>query len=368
MGDIQLVKVDVPQPACLAGEILPGHSVHDDEHRAILVGGSDIAEVRVIGDGIFVLGGQERAVVLTKGEGLHPSVFQNVAAEGVRNGGSLHAAFPAGGIGRQNVIHIVNAAEGQCHGELPVQDQFAVLQVQLRGGVVRVGPGVAAAGAAVRADVVVVDVLIFHGRVAHWAVGPVMIDPGGGLRIRGTAIQPEPLHFFMANGKAAGQGIVAVQDQLRIGVDGGENGVKHAFGVTVPGELVPVQVGDDKFRGVEILEAVGSVPLVAFQQQHVCVDLPPQGGVGQDQCGDALYLIGALGVVNDVLALGTQDGGDHLHGGGLAVGAGDGDDVGRQLYPSQNVRADLQGELAGHRAALAHQLAYKSAQLADHDC
>ncbi len=141
----------------------------------------------------------------------------------------------------------------------PVQDQFAVLQVQLRGGVVRSGPGVAALGAAVRADVVVVDVLIFHGRVAHRAVGPVVIDPGGGLRVGGTVVQAEPLHLFMADGKAAGQGIVAVQDQLRIGVDGGEDRVKHALGVTVPGQLVPVQVGNDKFRGVEVLEAVGSV-------------------------------------------------------------------------------------------------------------
>lgn len=368
MGDIQLVKVDVPQPACLAGEILPGHSVHDDEHRAILVGGSDIAEVRVIGDGILVLAGQQDAVVLTKGEGLHPSVFQNVAAEGVRNGGSLHAAFPAGGIGRQNVIHIVNAAEGQCHGELPVQGQSAVMQVQIRGGVVRVGPGVAALGAAVSANVVIVDVVVFHGRVAHRAVSAVVVHAGGGLRVRGAMVQAKPLHLFMADDKAAGQGIVAVQDQLRIGVDGGENGVKHAFRVAVPGQLVPVQVGDDKFRGVEILEAVGSVPLVAFQQQYVGVDFAAKGGVGQDQCGDALHLVGALGVVDHILALGTQDGGDHLHGGGLAVGAGDGDDVGRQLHPLQNVGADLQGELAGHRAALAHQLAYKSAQLADHDC
>ena len=315
-----------------------------------------------------MLAGQQDAVVLTKGEGLHPSVFQNVTAEGVRNGGSLHAAFPAGGIGRQNVIHIVNAAEGQCHGELPVQDQFAVLQVQLRGGVVRVGPGVAAAGTAVRADVVVVDVLIFHGRVAHWAVGPVMIDPGGGLRIRGTAVQPEPLHFFMTDGKAAGQGIVAVQNQLRIGVDGGENGVKHAFRMAVPGQLVPVQVGDDELRGVEVLEAVGGIPLVAFQQQHVGVDFAAKGGVGQNQGGNALHLVGALGVVDHVFALGTQDGGDHLHGGGLAVGAGDGDDVGRQLHPLQNVGADLQGKLAGHGAALADELAHEAAQLADHDC
>ena len=195
-----------------------------------------------------------------------------------------------------------------------------------------------------------------------------MIDPGGGLRIRGTAVQPEPLHFFMADGKAAGQGIVGVQDQLRLRVEGRENGVVHPLRMAVAGQLVPVQVGDDKFRGVEILEAVGSVPLVAFQQQHVRVDLPPQGGVGQDQCGDALYLIGAFGVVNDVLPLPPQHRGDHLHRGGLAVGAGDGDDVGGQLHPPQNIRADFQGELAGHRAALAHQLAYKSAQLADHDC
>ena len=171
----------------------------------------------------------------------------------------------------------------------------------------------------------------------------------------------------MADDKAAGQGIVAVQDQLRIGVDGGENGVKHAFRVAVPGQLVPVQVGDDKFRGVEILEAVGSVPLVAFQQQYVGVDFAAKGGVGQDQCGDALHLVGALGVVDHILALGTQDGGDHLHGGGLAVGAGDGDDVGGQLYPPQYVGAQFESKLAGQAAAPAQQLACEAQQLAHHN-
>ena len=138
--------------------------------------------------------------------------------------------------------------------------------------------------------------------------------------------------------------------------------------MTVPGELVPVQVGDDKFRGVEILEAVGSVPLVAFQQQHICVDLPPQGGVGQDQGGDALHLIGAFRVVNDVFSLPAQHSGNHLHRGGLSVGTGDGDDVRRQLHPSEDVGADFQSKLAGHGTALAHQPAHKASQLADHDC
>ena len=181
-------------------------------------------------------------------------------------------------------------------------------------------------------------------------------------------VQAKPLHLFVTDGKTAGQGIVAVQDQLRIGVNGGEDRVKHAFGVTVPGELVPVQVGDDKFRGVEVLEAVGGVPLVAFQKQYVGVDFAAQGGVGQNQGGDALHLVGALGVVDHILALGTQDGGDHLHSGGLSVGTSDGDDMGRQLHPLQNVGADLQGKLAGHGAALADELAHETAQLADHDC
>ncbi len=151
----------------------------------------------------------------------------------------------------------------------------------------------------------------------------------------------------MADDKAAGQGIVGVQDQLRIGVDGGENSVKHALRMAVPGQLVPVQVGNDELRGVEVFEAVGGIALVAFQQQHVGVDLPPQGGVGQDQCGDALYLIGAFGVVNDVLPLPPQHRGDHLHRGGLAVGAGNGDDMGgsctRFRMSGQIFRANLPG-------------------------
>ena len=151
-------------------------------------------------------------------------------------------------------------------------------------------------------------------------------------------------------------------------MDGGEDGVKYALRVTVPGQLVPVQVGNDELRGVEVFEAVGGIALVTFQQQHVGVDFAPQSGVGQDQGGNALHLIGAFRVVNDVLALRAQHGGDHLHCGGLTVGAGNGDDMGRQLHPLQNVRADLQGKLAGHGAALAHQLAHKAAQLADHDC
>ena len=81
----------------------------------------------------------------------------------------------------------------------------------------------------------------------------------------------------------------------------------------------------------------------------------------------ALHLIGALGIIDDVPALRPQHSGDHLHSGGLAVGAGDSDDVGRQRHPFQNIRAYLQGKFAGHGTALADELSHKAAQLADHN-
>ena len=118
---------------------------------------------------------------------------------------------------------------------------------------------------------------------------------------------------------------------------------------------------------MEELEGAGGVALVGFNQEHVGLDLAPQGGVGQHQGGDALDLVGALLVVDNGFPVRPEDGGDHLHRGGLAVGAGDGDDVLWQLHPSENIRADLQGEFPRHGAALADELPHGPAQLADDD-
>ena len=168
-----------------------------------------------------------------------------------------------------------------------------------------------------------------------------MVHAGGLVRGDGALVQAKPLDLVVSICKTAGQGVVGVQDQLRLGMDGGQNGVVDPLGVAVPGQLVPVQVGHHELRGVEELEAVGGVALVGLDEQHVGPDPTAHGGVGQHQGGDALDLVGALFVVHHVLAVGPQDGGDHLHGGGLSVGAGDGNDVGRQLDPGQNVRADF---------------------------
>ena len=206
-----------------------------------------------------------------------------------------------------------------------VDGQRAPLQVQGRGGKVRGGLFVAALRAPEGADVVVVDVVVFHGGMAHRAVGPVVVDAGGGVRVGGAAVQAEPAHLLMAPGKAAGQGIVGIEEQLRLRVDGRQDGVVHPLRVAVPGQLVPVEIGDDELRGVEVPEALSGIPLIGLDQQHVRPHPAGEVRVGQHQGGDALDLVGALLVVDHGLPRGPEDGGDHLHRGGLAVGAGDGE-------------------------------------------
>ena len=142
-------------------------------------------------------------------------------------------------------------------------------------------------------------------------------------------------------------------------MQGGEDGVIDPFRVPVPGELVPVEVGDHKLGGMEVPEGMGGITLVGLDQQHVGLDPPAQGGVGQHQGNHALNLVGALFVVDHGPSVRPEDGGDHLHRGGLPVGPGNGDDMPRQLYAPENVRADFQGKLSRHGASLADELAHK---------
>ena len=211
-----------------------------------------------------MLGSQQRAVVLAQGELLHPAVFQDVVVDDAPGGLRAHAALPAGGVGRQDVVDVVDAAEGQVDVHRAVDGQCAVLQIHRRGGVIRGGLGVAAGGAAVGADVVVVDVVVGHGGVAEGAVGPVVIDPRGGVRGEGRPVHAEPDGLFVSLGEAGGEGIIGVQDQLRLRMDGGQNRLIDALRMAVAGELVPVEVGDDELRGMEGAEGVAGVALVTL--------------------------------------------------------------------------------------------------------
>ena len=119
-------------------------------------------------------------------------------------------------------------------------------------------------GAAIVADVVVVVQLVLHGRAAQRAEGPVVVHAVVLFCGPGPGLQPKPLHRVALVGKAGHQGIVGVEHQGGGGVNGGENGVIHPLGVSVAGELIPVEVGDDEVGGVEPVEGVAGVPLVAL--------------------------------------------------------------------------------------------------------
>ena len=134
--------------------------------------------------------------------------------------------------------------------------------------------------------------------------------------------------------------------------------------MSVTGQLIPVQIAYHKSGGVEELETVGSVALVGFDEQNVCAHFTAEGGVGQHHGGDAFDLIGTLLVIYHGFSGGTEDGCNHLHGGGFAVGAGDGNDMLGQLYPAQDIRADFQGVFSGQAAAFAHHFTHKTQKLA----
>ena len=365
MVPIEQVKVDVPEPAGLAGEVLPADGVHDDEHTAGLLRAGDVAQVGVVGHGVLVLAGEEGAVVPAQGELDHAAVFQHVVVDDPGHGLPVRPGQGADGPCGQDVVDVVDALEGQGDLRLPVQGERPRREVQGRDGEIRVMAAVAAAAAAVVADVLIVVAAVVHGSAAEGTAGPVVVHAPVVFGADGALLQAEPLHPSVVPGKAGHQGVVGVEDQGGIRMDGGEDGVIDPLRVAVAGELVPVEVGDDEVGGVEPLEGKAGIALVALQQQHVPPHPAGERAAAQDEGGHALNLVGALLVVHHGLAACAEDGGNHLHGGGLSVAAGDGDDAAGQLHPAQHIRADFQGVLAGQAAALAHQLADEAEELAD---
>lgn len=61
----------------------------------------------------------------------------------------------------------------------------------------------------------------------------------------------------------------------------------------------------------------------------------------QNQGGNTLDLIRAFLVVGEAFPCILQDAGDQLHGGGFAVAAGDGDNIGGHFDFTQNIRVEL---------------------------
>ena len=271
LGAAETVKVDVPQPAGLAGEVFAADSVHQDNDSAGLFCGADIVQVGVVGHGILVLAGEEGAVVGSQGEADHAAVFQNVVVDDRGHGGLVHPCQGADRPGGQDIVDVVDAAETEMDLCVAADGQPSLLQVQICDGEVRIMAAIAAAFAVVVADMVVVVAGVDHAAPAHRAPGPVVVDTPGRVGADGAALQAEPLHLLgiVALGEPGHQGIVGVEDQGGLRVDGGQDGGKHPLRVAVAGQLIPVEVGDDKVGGVEVAEAEAGVALIALQQQYV---------------------------------------------------------------------------------------------------
>lgn len=142
-------------------------------------------------------------------------------------------------------------------------------QVQRRGGVVRGGLVMAAFRAAESADVVVVDVVIFHGGMAHRTAGPSWYTPVGDAVSEGQRSRPNHFTLSRPRAKQLDRGSSAFRISSVSGWRAGKMASYTHSRWAVPGQLVPVEIGDDELRGVEVPEALGCVPLVGLDQQHI---------------------------------------------------------------------------------------------------
>ena len=183
---------------------------------------------------------------------------------------------------------------------------------------------------------------------------------------KALAIHAEPDHPVLPSpGEQRHQRVVGVEDQRAVRADAGLDGLEHPLGVAVAGELVAVQVGDDVVGGLEIAEGVLGVALIGLDDRRVALAPSCQGAAAQQHGGDALDLVGALPVEHHLFSGGGEHMGDHLGRGGLAVAAGNGDDLRRKLHLLQNVGADLQRDLSGQAAAPPHKGTDEAYELAD---
>ena len=313
-----------------------------------------------------MLGGQQRAahgLVLPVDDA---AVLQHIAADAAGDIRAVHPRQRTHGIAGQNVIGVVDALERQLDAVPAVDGEEAGIQIRVGDGIGRLRPVKIAFRAVVRADVVVVVVVVGHGRVAQRAVFSVVVDAGAVIGGEALAIHAEPDHPVLPSpGEQRHQRVVGVEDQRAVRADAGLDGLEHPLGVAVAGELVAVQVGDDVVGGLEIAEGVLGVALIGLDDHRVALTPSCQGAAAQQHGGDALDLVGALPVEHHLFSGGGEHMGDHLGRGGLAVAAGNGDDLRRKLHPLQNVGTDLQRDLSGQAAAPPHKGTDKAYELAD---
>ena len=244
------------------------------------------------------------------------------------------------------------------------------LAENLRHGVICPVPPVAAAGAAEAPQVAVADVVIFILRLAADAVGGVgdlRLGPGGG----GPLLDAEPDHLIgQVPGQGGGEGAVRVQAEpgLRHALHGYPDVLQRMGHLAIAVQLVPKQVGHHHHLGLQLGENPPGRRLVALDDGVFLPAFAGEAAVHHKFRGDAADEVGAGAVGKIAFPLLQKGLLHHAGAGGLAVGAGDGHGLDPRRDDGQQLRAQLQGDAAGHGgAAPVQQPGQQPQQLAEDD-
>ena len=312
-----------------------------------------------------MLGGQQRTVTAAEREGDDSAVFEHIVAHVRRDFRSVDADDPRDGVGGENIIDIIQRLERERNAVHAIDFHFAAVKIDGGDGVSGILTSVAAGGALIVTDMIVVVGAVGHGLFAYRTICAVVVgalERGG---IGGQLVRAEPDDVLPALTEAGYQRVVGIENQLRAVADTVGERVIDPLGMTVARELVAVEIGDNIVRGLDVAEGIACEALVALDEQNIALDLAAKSGAAKHERGDALDLVGAFTVPRNPLSVLLQDMGDHLDRRGLAVAARDGDDIGRKLHSAENIGTEPERDLSGKAAALADQLADKAQELAD---
>ena len=288
------------------------------------------------------------------------------------NGLVAVSQLPQHGNDRHHVVQVRHTVGDQSIGMLlPAlpQGHGPLLHVHIRGQIVALRGAEPAVRADALADVVIPAIDVAELTAALGA-DPQIIDevlaPG--------SVSRQPVHSEVdppvLRGHPAGDQIVGIKDHGRRLRDTPGQDIRNVAGVCVSHDGVPCQIGDHRIVRLHIGEDADAGPLVHLQHRHVIGLGPPQQvAAPQQRRGDAGGDVGAGAVAENLLPVRLQNIRQQIADGGLAVGAGDGDDGTGLSHIPQEVRAQLQRQRAGKvRTVVPGDLQRRNRQLRQPQC
>lgn len=174
-------------------------------------------------------------------------------------------------------------------------------------------------------------------------MGEVQAGIGG----TGSACHAEGDIVAASVAQLLGDGVIGIEYQTA--------GMGHGFGdlsqdnirVAIAHHLIPEQIVHQEHIQRDLGKDNGGKAFVHFQHHEVTADPTAQGTVFQQGGGNTGSQIGALGVVDDGIAILPEDMGHQVLGGGFSVGTGHSDDLSIKLHLLQERVVQSEGNTTG---------------------